>query len=223
MSAKGTPRPYDARRRRERAEEELKATRRRVIDAARDLFLARGYSGTTMNAIASEAGVALQSVYKAGSSKAELLQRVVEVVVAGDDEDIVMTNRARFQAIADEPEPGRQVEMLAAAIASTQERSAPVQVAFRQAAAIDDAVAANLDAELERRHETFATVIRMIPTQHLRRSAEECTDIAWAVGSSEVFLLLRQRRKWSAERYLEWLTATLVDLLLVAPTQPNRR
>jgi len=220
MVAKKTPRPYDARRRRERAEEEVQATRRRVIDAARELFLTRGYAGTTMNAIAKEAGVALQSVYKAGSSKAELLQRVVEVVVAGDDEDIAMTNRAMFQAIADEPEPRRQLQMLAALIASTQERSAPVQVAFRQAAAVDDAVAANLDAELARRHATFATVIGMIPKKHLRHSPEECTDIAWSVGSSEVFLLLRQRRRWSARRYRDWLSATLAELLLVARKSP---
>ena len=59
-----TPRPYDATKRRERAEEERRATRRRVIEAARDLFVTRGYVATTVADIAKEAGVALLS--KAG-------------------------------------------------------------------------------------------------------------------------------------------------------------
>src|SRR3954451_8997101 len=66
-------RSYDATRRRERAEAERAATRRRVVDAAGQLFLTRGYVATTMTEIAREAGVALQSVYAAGQSKADLL------------------------------------------------------------------------------------------------------------------------------------------------------
>ena len=216
MVTKKTPRPYDARRRREHAEEEVQATRRRVIDSDRELFLTRGYTGTTMNAIAKEAGVALQSVYKAGSSKAELLQRVVEVVVAGDDEDIAMTNRATFQAIADEPDPRRQLQMLAALIASTQERSAPVQVAFRQAAAVNGTVAANLDAEL-------AATARHVRDGHWDDPEEAPPPFTRGVHRHR--LVGRQLRgvlvaptaaRMDARRYREWLTATLAELLLVA-------
>jgi AcrR family transcriptional regulator len=208
-------RSYDATARRARAEDERRATRGRVVEAARRLFLANGYAGTTMVDIAAEAGVALQSVYTAAKSKADLLQLVVDTVVAGDDEPVLMTERDPFQAIAAEPDPVHQVEMIAALIAATQERSAPVQVVFRQAAAVDDTIAANLDAELERRHATFATIIGMIPEEHLRHSREESTDLAWALGSSEVFLLLRQRRGWDAEHYVEMLTRVLVDQLLL--------
>src|SRR5262245_36196838 len=92
-------RGYDARRRRERAETERRATRRRVLDAAARLFVAKGYTATTIADIAREAGVAVQSVYKAGQSKAELLQAVVDLAVAGDDEDIMIADRAEFAAI----------------------------------------------------------------------------------------------------------------------------
>src|SRR6187431_35432 len=93
-------RAYDATRRRERAEEERRATRRRVLDAAHRLFVANGYTETTMAGIAREAGVALQSVYKAGRSKAELLHMVVDRAVAGDDEAVMIADRAAFKAIA---------------------------------------------------------------------------------------------------------------------------
>jgi AcrR family transcriptional regulator len=153
-------RGYDARRRRERAEEERRATRRRVLDAAARLFVAQGYTATTIADIAREAGVAVQSVYKAGQSKAELLHAVVDLAVAGDDEDIMIADRAAFAAIGDETDTRRQVQRFADLIASIQERSAPVQAAYRQAAAVDDSVAASLAASHRRRIETFTTARR---------------------------------------------------------------
>ena len=207
-------RTYDATKRRARAEAERRATCGRVLAAAQRLFVANGYTATTMADIANEAGVAMQSVYKAGTSKAELLQRVIEVVVAGDDDDVMLTDRPIYAAIAGEERPTRQVQMLAALIATVQERSSPVQAAYRQAAAVDNTVAENLDAELRRRHETFAVVIGMISEVRLRHSREESTDIAWAIGSSEVYLLLRRRLGWDADHYLQWLSRTLVEQLL---------
>jgi AcrR family transcriptional regulator len=218
-----TKRTYDAAKRRERADEERRVTQRRVVGAATRLFLANGYTATTMADIAREAGVALQSVYKAGTSKADLLQRVVDVVVAGDDEEVLMADRPTFAAMAEETDPRRQVELLAALIASVQERSAPIQVAVRQAAAVDAAVAANFDAELERRHETFVALVGRLPADRLRHSPEETTDTAWAIGSTEVYLLLRTRRGWSADRYRDWLSRTLVDLLLAPEARPAAR
>jgi AcrR family transcriptional regulator len=219
--ARNPKRTYDATKRRERAEEERRATRRRVLAAAQRLFVGKGYNATTMADIATEAGVAMQSVYKAGTSKADLLQRVVEVVVAGDDEEVLMVDRPSFAAIAQEADATRQVEMMAALIASTQERSAPVQTALREAAAVDDAVARSLDAELGRRHETIGTVVGMIAEDRLRHTREESTDTVWAIGSSEVFLLLRSRRGWDADHYLSWLSRTLADQLLVADEHPS--
>jgi hypothetical protein len=90
-----------------------------------------------------------------------------------------------------------------------------VQVAFREAAAVDEVVAQNLDAELRRRHETIRVVVGMIAEEHLRLPREETVDTVWAVGSTEVFLLLRFRRGWDAERYRTWLARTLVRQLLV--------
>jgi AcrR family transcriptional regulator len=211
----GSKRAYDATKRRARAEEERSATRRRVLAAAERLFVEKGYTATTMADIAADAGVAMQSLYKAGKSKPDLLQRVVEVVVAGDDQAVMMTERPSVAAIADEADAVRQVELLCALIASTQERSAPVQAALRQAAAVDDTVARNLDAELRRRHETIGTVVGMIAADRLRLPLEESIDTVWAIGSSEVFLLLRTRRGWDADHYLRWLTRTLTEQLLV--------
>jgi AcrR family transcriptional regulator len=206
-------RSYDARRRRARAEEERTATRRKVVEAARKLFLERGYVATTMSAIAREAGVAMQSVYSAGKSKADLLHLVVDLAVAGDHEDVMFVDRPEVAAMATESDARRQVEILAERIAATLTRLAPVWVAYREAAAVDANAAANLDAAHRRRHETFAQMIRSIPEASLRGSWEDATDTAWAIGSIDVFLLL-QSRGWDAARYSDWIRATLLTQLL---------
>lgn len=208
------PRSYDATRRRERAEEERRATQRRVVEAARELFVTRGYVATTVADIAKEAGVALQSVYNAGKSKAALMHLVVDLAVAGDDEDVLLADRPTFQAVAEQSSAERQVEMCASLIADTMRRLAPVWVAYREAAAVDPASAANLEAAHRRRNETFAAMVGMIDQDRLRLSPEEATDTAWAIGSIDVYLLLRSIRGWDHERYAAWLSRTLVDQLV---------
>lgn len=206
-------RPYDARRRRERATEERSETRRRVVHAAHELFLERGYIATTMADIAREAGVALQSVYTAGKSKADLLHLVTDLAVAGDSQEVMLVDRPVYAAIAAEPQPARQIEMFANLIATTMERLAPVWITYREAAAVDPKAAANLVAAHRRRHETFRTLIRMVPEEHLRHNHERSADTAWAVGSIDVFLLLRTILEWDAATYAEWIRDTLMDQL----------
>ncbi len=150
-----TKRPYDAKRRRERAEQERLATRERVVAAAQELFLERGYIATTMNDIAKTAGVALQSVYTAGRSKADLLHLVTDRVVAGDAPEVMLVERPEILAIGEAPTAERGVEILAGLIAATMERLAPVWIAYREAAAVDPKAAENLAAAHRRRRETF--------------------------------------------------------------------
>ena len=217
MSIRGEygKRPYDARKRRQRAEQERRATRIRVIQAATRLFEANGYRGTTMADIAREAGVAMQSVYAAGRSKADLLNAAVGHAVAGDDQEVLLHDRPAFAAVAAEPDPVRQVGIIAELICQVQERSEPMQVAQREAAAADPSVATSLDAAHRLRLETFRAIIAMLPEDQLRSTPEASADTAWAVASAEVFQLLRRVRDWSWDEIRSWLARTLADALLV--------
>jgi AcrR family transcriptional regulator len=208
-------RPYDARKRRQRAEQERRATRTRVIEAATRLFEANGYRGTTMADIAREAGVAMQSVYTAGRGKADLLNAAVGLAVAGDDEEVLVHDRPAFAAVAAEPDPVIQVGIIAELICQIQERSEPMQLAQREAAASDPAVATTLDSAHRLRLETIRAVIGMLPEDRLRSTPEASADTVWAVASAEVFLLLRHVRGWSWDEIRSWLSRVLVDALLV--------
>jgi AcrR family transcriptional regulator len=217
-----TTRRYDATRRRERAEQERRATRRRVLDAARTLFLTRGYVATTVADIAREAGVSLQSVYNAGQSKADLMHLVADLAVAGDDEQIMLADRPTFAAIGTRRTAERRVETIAALIAQTMQRLAPVWVVYREAAAVDPKAAANLEAAHRRRSQTFAAMIGKLPEHRLRRPVQASADTAWAIGSIDVYLLLRTIRGWDHAQYTTWLARTLVDQLLAPAAPPGR-
>jgi AcrR family transcriptional regulator len=207
-------RSYDATQRRARAVEERSATRHKVLAAAGDLFVERGYVGTTVAAIAERAGVALQSLYSAGGSKGELLQAVHDQAVVGDDAPIPLLARRTVAKIAEEPEPRRQVELFAALIVETLERAGAVLAAYRDAAATDDDVASRWQAVQLRRLETFRGIVDTIGADALALTAADAADTAWTIGSIDVYLLLRGTRGWSAAKYRSWLTASLTRQLL---------
>ena len=69
------PRRYDSGRRRAQARE----TRRAILDAARRLFLDRGYAETTVPSVAAEAGVSVETIYKAFANKVGLIKAVFDV------------------------------------------------------------------------------------------------------------------------------------------------
>ena len=67
--------------RRDRAD----ATRLRIVKAAYDLFCERGYAGTTLADVAQRSGVAVATVRFVFHTKPELLSRVFDFAVMGED------------------------------------------------------------------------------------------------------------------------------------------
>ena len=79
FNVRGVKRRCDGTRRRERAAR----TRAQIVEAAARLFVERGYAATTIPAIAAEADVAVETVYRSATGKAGLLADAVRAAVAG--------------------------------------------------------------------------------------------------------------------------------------------
>jgi AcrR family transcriptional regulator len=215
-------RSYDAQSRRERAEQERRDTRERVTDAARRLFLANGYAATKMVDIAEDAGVAIASVYRAGRSKAELIEMILELDTVGDEPlskrpTYAALERPEFPLIAAEPDPQQQVLMIADRIAGVLDRLAPLWTVLRDAASVDPRAAATMHAMLEHRGTSFEVAVGMLPEHRLRESRSQAVDTLWALSSPETYLMLCSVRGWSHRHYRDWLRRTLLVQLL-APT-----
>jgi AcrR family transcriptional regulator len=212
-----THRRYDATRRRERAEQQKRETKARVIEAARRLFLDQGYVATTMADIAREAGVAAQTVYLSFTGKAELLHRVADVAVGGDDEELKIHERDAWHAMEHEPDPVKQIHLLSDLMAAIAQRMAPVWQAYREAAAVDPRAAADMAAQLRGRHESLSRAIELLPESRLRRPRAETVDSFWAISSIDGYLLLTRQLQWSHDQWRQWLRETALVHILIDP------
>jgi len=103
-------RPYTSRRRKEQATE----THLHILEAARRLFADRGYTGTTVEGIAREAGVSTETVYSIFGTKRNVLYRLVEMAVLGDERSIPLMERPRPQEVRRQTDQRAQVRLFAA-------------------------------------------------------------------------------------------------------------
>ena len=75
------------------------STRARILVAARNLFIVRGYLGTKMDDVAADAEVALDTVYASVGTKTELFRLLVETAISGTDRPVVAEERPYVQAM----------------------------------------------------------------------------------------------------------------------------
>ena len=109
--------------------------------AARDLFERDGFRSTTIAAIAAQAGVSAESIYKGFGSKAALAKAVFDLVIAGDDEPVPVAERPAMQAIREEPDVRRKIAMFVDGLVQRQARSARVQILIRDGRHVDESLA----------------------------------------------------------------------------------
>jgi len=120
---KSTKREYDSTRRRAQASE----TQRHILEAARKLFTERGYAGATTEAIAAEAGVAAQTIYANFKNKKRILVSLMNVSpTTGVEDPTPMLERASTQAVSQEHDQRRQLQLFAEIVASNLDRVAEV-------------------------------------------------------------------------------------------------
>src|SRR5689334_6136023 len=87
--------------------EQARATRRRIVTAAAEQFVARGYVATLLEQVAAQAGVAVQTVYFHFGNKRTLLKHVMDVAAVGDDEPVPVLERPWLKQVQQETEPQR--------------------------------------------------------------------------------------------------------------------
>ena len=199
-------------RRRERA----RATRARVLDAARALFIERGYVATTIDAIAERADVSSETIYSTFGNKRSLLSQLVDVSIAGDLNATPILEREWVQMIREEPDPRRRLWMLAGQGRSILERRAAIDEVVRGAASADPDIAALRDLGKAQRFAGQREFLRIVVGSASLREGmdlETAADILYAVGSPETYRLLVVDRGWSDSQFERWYGETLERLL----------
>lgn len=181
------------------------------MSAARRLFAEHGYHGTTIEAIANEAAVAVQTVYFSFGSKAAILSRLV--ASGGADPAI---RRLAERAMA-EAEPRRRLELGTRVISMIMDRDRDIVDLMAQAGTGNPELVDAWRQSHRQQVGRMSQLLQPIAEQgHLRpgMSHAEAVDVLLAVASPEVHRLLTKERKWSEARYRAWLARSAADLLL---------
>ena len=118
------------------------ATRRSVLDAARQLFTERGYTATGVGDLAAAAGVAVDTVYASVGRKPELMRALMETAISGTDDAVPAEERDYVRRIRAASDAREKIAIYASAVAVIGERMAPVHRALREAALTDSDCAA---------------------------------------------------------------------------------
>lgn len=198
-----------------RRDAQARETRRSILDAALRLFVAHGYAATTIQTIADDAGVAVQTVYAAFGSKRELMRQLIEGSITGDDDPTPITERAGSRAVAAEPDARRRAQLDAALSRTIVQRVAPVVRVAEEAAASDPELAATMETiKATRRREMLDAATLLAGPEGLRLDADEAAATLYVLYSPQVADMLMKDHGWSPQRYEAWLARMLLEAVL---------
>ena len=195
-----------------------------VVEAARTLFVERGYGATTIEAISALSDVPPATVYRLFSSKRGILKALLDVSIVGDDEAVPLADRPHVRSLFAEPDPKNQLASFAGIAAQVNSRTAPVYRILVSAAGSDPDAAALLDEQTRQRQEGQGLIARSLARAGALRPElreRDAADVIHALMSPEVYGLLVIDRGWPSERYERWLTGILIDQLLSADWRPS--
>jgi AcrR family transcriptional regulator len=196
-------------------QEQARETQLRIIGAAHDLFVGKGYGSTTIADIARAAGVAVETIYAAFRNKHTLLRQVWYVSVRGDEEDIRLWDRAEIRAVIAEPDLARRFEAQAVVLTAVFRRITPLLLMLQGAVASQPDAAAMLAEFDQMRLDRAGNYARAAAaTGQLAVSEEECRDVLWATLDGDLWHRLVAQRGWSDERFAAWLGRLWISTLV---------
>jgi len=191
-----------------RRSEQAAATRERIATAARRSFIERGFTATTIEQIARDAGVATPTVYSAYGSKRAIMMKLLEDVVAKDSLRASLSNEADIR---------KQLRLVVEFDVRLFTQGADLIGALRGASAQDEALnELRMEGEKRRRKSQSELIHVWAERGALRQglSENEAADVLWAMTSDLVYNLFVRGNRWPIARYEQWLYSTLEALLL---------
>ena len=202
-------RTYRSAARREGAER----TRQRILDAAERCFVERGFTATTIAAVADLAGTAAETVYATFGTKRHLLEALVRRAARGPTETEVLEQPGPI-AVGAATSPEAALRLFAQDVSVRLERVAPVLAVLAGAAPGDPALG-SVYKELHagRLRNLAALTNSLAQLGPLRDGAQETTETIWALASPELYFLLTSVQGWTQAHYAAWLEESLLALV----------
>jgi len=208
-----SPRRYDSPLRQAQA----RRTQETVLDAAQHHFANTGYA-VTIGAIADEAGVSVDTIYKTFGGKPGLVRAVYERGLKGQGP--VPAYQRSDDMRAHETDPKTIMRKWGALIAEVASEVTPVRLLVRSAAATEPDMAALLKEMNDERLRRMRHHARFLASRSYLRdgvSVAYATDVLWTCSSAEIYELLVLERGWSLTRFGRFIAEFMIATLLPDP------
>jgi AcrR family transcriptional regulator len=191
-----------------------RATRRKITDAATELFVRDGYSATTLEQIAARAGVAVQTVYFHFGNKSSVLKEAVDIAAVGDDQPIPMLDRPWLEQAQAESDPYRVIALWTSYGRGVMARVGPIMKVVRDAAAVDPVMAEQWATNEAQTASAFRVLAEQLDAMNaLAVPVEEAVAILCALSGLDVYLSLAARG-WTPQRWEQFVVDALTHALL---------
>jgi len=212
MKSSSRRRRYTSETRAQSAQE----TRRRILAAAAMLFARKGIDRVTVDEIGRRARVATSTVYATYKSKDGILRGLMEQSLFGP----------QFQdaqkLLAGVTDPIALIELTAGVSRAIYESESSDLGLLRRASGFSPALR-KMEEEFERvRYDMQAARLELLFASGKARpglSLEEARRVLWMYTSRDVYRMLVIEGRWTADRYQQWLSRTLVEALVHHPSR----
>lgn len=198
-------------------EAQARRTRLNVLSAARRLFDETGYGSTSLQQIATAAGVSVQTIYASFGTKPAVLADLLDVAIAGDDEPVAVNDRDWMRTVFEHPDAQIRLAAYGEAVAGIYERAGDVFAIVRSAAQSDVDLVPLAETTEQRRRAGAESVTRGLEELGALRDgldAHRAADILWTLNSPEIHQRLVRECGWTSSQYATWLAATMGHALL---------
>ncbi len=205
-------------------QEQAKATRRRILTAARELFAEHGYTASTMQAIADRAGVAVQTVYFVFHTKGELLRQLLQSVGGREDDPLETMERDWVHEAMTDPDGRRTLALMVEHGNDIYARIAPLMAAIGQGASVEPEVAEVWQGIVGQRRGGVRRIIGSLADRGLLRTGlapDRAADIVFGLQRPEMFAVFVDDCGWSADAYKTWSYHLLCDQVLEPGPDPD--
>ncbi len=196
------------------AAEETKA---RIRQAALELFVARGFQGTTLKDVADRAGVGERTLYDTFGNKLGLLRHTIGILTMGDESRVRAADRPDAIAARSMDDPHEALAAHLKTATDLMNRAGDLILMGDSLPGVDPGLERTVTRGTQAAYELHLQMAQRLEARgELREGldAETAGDILFTLSSPGVFRTLRRMRRWSQRRYYEWVLSTARQQLL---------
>lgn len=185
------------------------------MDAALELFFAKGYGATSIREIAERVEVSAQTVYNAFGDKEGLLRAAADRWFTGSDDAMPLAETATGRRLLAEPDLRARIALATEFALDTYARG-DIRAVIDGAIAADPDLADLADWAMEHSYTNTRALMDLVIQDEVSDSEirEDLMDLLWAVFNSEAMRRLLGHRGWSRQKTSQWLvelTGRLVE------------